>query len=244
MFFLTGLITLVSFYPLTAAAIVPGIQFVKPFGGKITKIQACQTPPGFILHIGPPVGGKYFLNPATSKIQAYGVIRPGVWTLGSAALIPINCSKGNTAGIGGFSVGGLLDSAIGSGLFAVRPVTLEMIEPGLGSQIMGAQLVGPGGSTFIGGDFGVELTGLSQGLGGVLSGLGVASSLMGGDFFGAGLTLASLFDPTGATTIAPLVFNLLGINFGKKPPSLGLAYPIIRIGTGRMPAQSGLIPAL
>ncbi|KKT63516.1 MAG: hypothetical protein UW81_C0007G0010 [Candidatus Giovannonibacteria bacterium GW2011_GWC2_44_9] len=215
----------------------------KPFGGKITKIQACMTPPGFILHIGPPMGGEYFLNPATSKIHAFGVIQPGVWTLGNAAPVPINCSKGNPAGIGGFSMGGLLGNAVSNGLLQVNPIEFVNIA-GAGTNIAtnvikGVEIVGPAGGLIVTGVLGETFSGLSgalSGLSGFLPGIGIISSLASGDFFGSALTLASLFDPTGITAIASLIFNLLGINFGKKPPSLGSAYPIIHIGTSEAPA--------
>lgn len=224
--------------PSFAAAAIPLIQPNVPFGGKITKIQACQSPAGFILHIGPPKGGKYFLNPDTTIINRHGVIEPGVWTLGSASPAPINCNKGNPDSIGGFSIGGLLDGAIDGGLLEMNVVTMEMIEPGsiFGSQIVGVEIVGAEGTLFIGGDLGLELAGLAD-LGGFLPGIGIISSLIGGDFLGAGLTLLGLFDPTGIIAVTSLVFNLLDINFGKKPPSLGSAYPIIRIGTGPAPAS-------
>lgn len=238
--FLAAITLLLPFYPVLAAQVLPDIQPLnKPFGGKIVKIQACMSPAGFVLTIGAPMGGKFFLNPATSKIHTYGVIKPGVWTLGSASPTPINCDKGNPAGISGFSMGGLLGGAIDSGLLEITPVTWEMLEPGsiFGSQFAGVELSGLGGSLFIGGEFGIELAGLVD-AGGILPGIGIISSLISGDFLGAGLTLLALFDPTGITQIASFIFNLLGINFGKKPPSLGSAYPIIRIGTGPAPTPS------
>lgn len=250
--FLAAITLLLPFYPVLAAQVIPEIQPLnKPFGGKITKIQACLTPPGFILTIGPPVGGKYFLNPATSKIHAHGVIQPGIWTLGNAAPTPINCDKGNPSGIGGFSIGGLLGSAVSSGLLKVNPIEFVNIAgagTGIATNVVkGVEIVGPAGGLVVTGALGEALSGLSgaiSGLGNFLPGIGIISSLASGDFFGSALTLASLFDPTGITAVASFIFNILGINFGKKPPSLGQAYPIIHIGTGPAPVPSFTPPIL
>ncbi|OGF63956.1 hypothetical protein A2661_02240 [Candidatus Giovannonibacteria bacterium RIFCSPHIGHO2_01_FULL_45_24] len=242
--FMAGIASLISFYPVTAsAAINPAdLRLNKPFGGKITKIQACKTPPGFVLHIGPPAGGKFFLDPATTIIHRYGVIEPKVWTLGSASPNPVNCSEGNPSAIDGFSMGGLLDSAVSGGLLEISPVTMEMLEPGsiFGSQIVGVEIVGPGGALFIGGDLGIQLAGLAEGLGWFLPGIGIISSLISGNFLGAGLSLAALFIPVigPIISIASFIFGLLGIDFGDDPPSLGSAYPIIRIGTGPEPVPA------
>lgn len=248
--FLIFAVFLSFFYPFseTKAAISP-IQQIKPFGGKITKIQACMSPAGFILTIGPPVGGKYFLDPAKSKIKAYGVIKPQVCVLGNASPAPINCDKGNPDGIGGFSVGGLLGGAVsGGGIVDMNVVTMETIEPGniFGSQIMGIELVGPGGALFIGGDLGIQLAGMVEGLGGILPGIGIISSLISGNFLGAGLGLAAVFVPVigPAIALASFIFSALGITFGKKPPSLGSAYPITEIGTGPKPAPIGICPQI
>jgi len=248
--FLIFAVSLSFFYPFSEVkAAIPPIQpLTKPFGGKITKIQACMSPSGFILYIGPPVGGKFFLNPATSQIKSYGVIRPGICTLGYASPAPINCDKGNPSGIGGFSIGGLLGSAVAGGLVDANVVTMEMIEPGniFGSQIMGVELVGPGGALFVGGDLGIQLAGLAEGLGGLLPGINIISSLASGNFLGAGLSLAGIFVPVigPAISIASFIFSALGINFGKKPPSLGSAYPIIQIGTTQKPVPPGICPQI
>src|SRR3989344_1699400 len=97
-----------------AAAIVnPNILFglfKKPFGGKITKIQACASPPGLILHIGPPIGGQYFLGQSTI-IHSYGVITPGVWTLGIAEPSAKTC-VGAQGGGGGFVLNGLAETGL------------------------------------------------------------------------------------------------------------------------------------
>jgi len=244
--FLIFAVFLSFFYPFSEAkAAIPLIQPLnKPFGGKITKIQACLTPPGFILHIGPPVGGKFFLNPATTIIHPYGVIQPGVWTLGNAAPVPINCSKGNPSGIGGFSIGGLMESA--GGILQINPIyAAGVFDPAIsGAQIIGAQIIGPLGAFQVTGPLAETLLSAAGGFGNILPGIGIISSLMGGDFFGAGISLVSLFvgGPIGAVVaVASAIFSFLGIGFGKKPPSLGSAYPIIHIGTGPAPNP---IPAL
>ena len=139
-------------------------------------------------------------------------------------------------------MGGLLDSAVSGGLLEISPVTMEMLEPGsiFGSQIVGVEIVGPGGALFIGGDLGIQLAGLAEGLGWFLPGIGIISSLISGNFLGAGLSLAALFIPVigPIISIASFIFGLLGIDFGDDPPSLGSAYPIIRIGTGPEPVPA------
>lgn len=80
-------------------------QGVLPFGGKILKIQACKTPPGLMLTIGPPVAGQYLLSPLT-VVFSYGAFIPGTWVLGNAANTAVAC-VGSPASLGGFSVGGL-----------------------------------------------------------------------------------------------------------------------------------------
>src|SRR3989344_784747 len=102
-----------------AAIINPDILsglFKKPFGGKITKIQACQSPPGLILHIGPPSGGQYFFDPASTILHQYKVVKPGVWTLGLAKPVAKTC-VGNPAGVGGFGVGDL------AGTISITPLS-------------------------------------------------------------------------------------------------------------------------
>lgn len=116
---MVGVMASMSFYPLLTAAQLPfSIPFVnKPFGGRITKIQACAEPPGLILHVGPPFsipgfenlwpwGGQYFLNPATSIIHPYGVVTPRIMVLGNATPIAITC-VGAKGGGGGFVLTGL-----------------------------------------------------------------------------------------------------------------------------------------
>ncbi|MEK7539272.1 MAG: hypothetical protein AAB595_01345 [Patescibacteria group bacterium] len=64
------------------------------FGGKIFgKITICVG--GFLLNIGPPVGG-LFLLPFGAKIYAFYTIAPGAWTLGTygpggACVAPDGC---------------------------------------------------------------------------------------------------------------------------------------------------------
>ena len=56
-------------------------SFAAGFGGKIFgKITLCST--GFLLNIGPPVGG-FFLLPFGAKLYAFYLFNPGVWTLGT-----------------------------------------------------------------------------------------------------------------------------------------------------------------
>lgn len=199
-----------------------------------------MSPPGFILHIGPPVGGKFFLDPATSKIKAYGVIKPGVWTKGTASPKATHCKKGNPSGIGGFSIGGLLGNSLSGGLVTVNPIYGgDILEPITGAtQIIGAEIIGPAGAFQIMGDAGIQLANMAEGLGGILPGISIISSLISGDFWGAGLSLAAIFIPVVGPflSVASFIFNALGITFGKKPPSLGSAYPIIQIGTSPAPA--------
>lgn len=245
---MASMASFLSFYPMIAAAAInpADFQITKGFGGKITKIQACMSPPGFILHIGPPMGGKYFLNPATSKIKAYGVIQPGVCVLGNALPATINCDKGNPAGIGGFSIGGLLGNAFSGGLVTVNPIYGgDVLEPVTGAtQIIGAEIIGPAGAFQIIGDTGIQLASIAGGLGGILPGISIISSLISGDFLGAGLSLAAIFVPVigPVIAIASFIFSALGINFGKKPPSLGSAYPIIQIGTTAKPVPANECP--
>ena len=55
----------------------------KLLGGRIQKMQICVKPPGLLLHIGPPVGGKYLVTAGT-KIYMYRALLPANWTLGTA----------------------------------------------------------------------------------------------------------------------------------------------------------------
>ena len=186
---------LLPFYPVLAAQVIPEIQPLnRPFGGKITKIQACQSPPGLILHIGPPSGGQYFLDPASSKVHAYGAIMPGVWTLGLAKPFAKAC-VGNPAGVGGFSAGGIA----GQGLSSISITPLSDGYGGISSVVIN----GPLGSVEIAGELGQILAGLSSFL--------------------------------AVVQIAYAIYSL--ISYLKKPPTLGPAYPIIRIGTGPAPSS-------
>ena len=176
-----------------AAIINPDILsglFKKPFGGKITKIQACQSPPGLILHIGPPSGGQYFFDPASTILHQYKVVKPGVWTLGLAQPVAKTC-VGNPAGVGGFGVGDL------AGTISITPLS-----DGYGG-ISSVVINGPLGSVEIAGELGQILAGLSSFL--------------------------------AVVQIAYAIYSL--ISYLKKPPTLGPAYPIIRIGTGPAPSS-------
>jgi len=175
-------------------------QLNKPFGGKITKIQACQSPPGLILHIGPPSGGQYFFDPASTILHQYKVVKPGVWTLGLAQPVTKTC-VGNPAGVGGFSAGGIAGQGLSS----------------------------------------ISITPLSDGYGGI-SGVEISSSFsntvvdVGGEL---GQTLAEFAQFIPYLQIAYLIYSVYKlISYLKKPPTLGPAYPIIRIGTGLAPAPA------
>lgn len=216
--FLAGLTALISFYPLIASAAINPADLLlnKPFGGKITKIQACQNPEGLLLHIGRNVcqdifchsfkfvGEKYLLTDS-SKIHQYYNITPGTWTLGLAEPVPVEC-RGNPSPIGGFSAGNLIDGALESGLIDVAPLLNEFDE------VIGTVFSGPLGEFIITGPFG---EGLAELISAVIPGLQIIS----------------------------LAFAVFSFAFPKKPPSLGSAYPIIRIGTGPEPA-SNLSPPL
>ena len=241
---LTATTLLLPFYPVLAAQIIPEIQPLnKPFGGKITKIQACQSPKGLLLTIGPPTNGKFLLT-NSSTIHAYGNVMPGIWTLGLADPTPVNC-RGNPSGIGGFSVGGLVGDALSGGSLSVLPVYGEGI---LGTTLAGADIVGPLGPMFsVTGPLAETLVGLSESgalsvIGPAISGdiFGVISSIFGDSF----LSTIGLFDPTGITQIISLAFTVFSFIFPKKPPSLGDGYPIIRIGTGPAPAPNFTPPIL
>lgn len=233
---MASLASLLSFYPLAAAAAIntANFQINKPFGGKITKIQACQSPKALLLTIGPPTGGKYLLT-NSSTIHAHGNITPGTWTLGSADPNAVNC-RGNPSGIGGFSAGGLVSEALGSGILSIEPVYGEGI---FGTTLIGAEIVDPVGSFIITGPLAETLVSLSES--GALS---VISSAISGDIAGAissvfgdqFLSYIGFFDPTGIAQIISLAFTVFSFVFPKKPPSLGNGYPIIRIGTGPKPA--------
>lgn len=184
---------------LASAAIVDpnilSLLFKKPFGGKITKIQACQSPPGLILHIGPPKGGQYFLAPGSSKVHEHGVIKPGVWTEGIAQPAAKTC-VGNPAGVGGFSAGGIAGEGLSS-------INITPLSDGYGG-ISGVLIEGPLGNVEIAGELGQILAGLSSFL--------------------------------TAVQVVYAIYSL--ISFLKKPPTLGPAYPIIRIGTGPGPTSA------
>lgn len=199
---MASLASLLSFYPLLAAAAINQADFQppKPFGGKITKIQACQSPPGLILHIGPPRAGQYFLDPASSKVHAHSVIKPGVWTEGIAQPSAKTC-VGNPASVGGFSAGGIAGEDLSS----------------------------------------ISITPLSDGYGGI-SGVEISSSFsntvvdVGGEL---GQILANFADFVPILQIASIIYKIYSlISLLKKPPTLGPAFPIIRIGTGPNPPVS------
>ncbi len=242
--FLAATTLLLPFYPALAAQVIPDIQPLnKPFGGKITKIQACVSPKALLLTIGPPAGGKFLLT-NSSIIHAHGNIIPGVWTLGLAESSAVNC-RGNPAGIGGFSVGGLVGNALSGGNLSILLVYGEGI---LETTLVGVDIVGPLGPMFsITGPLAETLASLSES--GALSVIGSAIS---GDIFGAlssafgdsFLSTIGLFDPTGITQIISLAFTVFSFVFPKKPPSLGNGYSIIRIGTGRVPVPSFSPPIL
>lgn len=233
-------ITFSLFYPfLEAKAATKVYEYTRGFGGKITKIQACSVPPGFVIHVGPPTPGKFFLNPATSSIHPYGVIMPGVWVLGNAAPTPMTCSEGNPKGIGGFGALGGLAGSTGS-LFSASTRLNEFDE------ISGITISGPLGGLRLEGQLGETLGGISNSLGGISDSIGnitsslgnigsafsIVGSLMSGDFVGAALSVITFFDPTGLTSLAKLF-----VSFLDDPPSLGSAYPIIHIGTSLYPAR-------
>lgn len=199
--FLAGTISFISFYPLAAAAAVntSNFQINKPFGGKITKIQACQSPPGLILHIGPPSGGQYFFDPAVTKLHQYKVVKPGVWTLGLAQPTAKTC-VGNPNSVGGFGVGDIAGEGLSS----------------------------------------ISITPLSDGYGGI-SGVEISSSFsntvvdVGGEL---GQQLAEFAQFIPYIQIALIIYKVYQlISALEKPPTLGPAYPIIRMGTGPAPAQ-------
>ncbi len=227
--FLLFCIISLTLYPLFyAQAAAFSYTPIKPFGGKIIKIQACQVPPGLIITVGAPVGGKYFFNFATTQLHAFGIIKPNVWVLGAAAPTPIYCSKGSDKNLPGFDIPGLASSG---GL----SLTGDMDAFG---NITGATISGPLGDLNITGSLGESLGSVAPNIVGnsssVLGPIGAIGSFASGDFFGGGLTIISMFDPTGITAVITLIlklFELMGINFTKKPPSLGFAYPILHIGT-------------
>lgn len=232
--FLAATTLLLPFYPALAVTAIPDFTINKHFGGRITKIQACISPKGLLLTIGPPIGGKYLLTDS-SIIHAYGNITPRTWTLGLADPTPVNC-RGNPNGIGGFSAGGLAGEALSSGILSVEPIYGEGI---LGTTLVGAEIVGPAGAFTITGPLAETLVSLSESgtlsvIGPALSGdiAGAISSVFGDSF----LSAIGLFDPTGITQIVSLAFTVFNFIFPKKPPSLGDGYPIIRIGTGPAPS--------
>ncbi len=235
--FLTAVIAFTPFYPALAAQVLPEIQPLnKPFGGKIIKIQACISPKALLLTIGPPTNAKFLLT-SSSTIHAYGNIMPGVWTLGLAEPNAVNC-RGNPAGIGGFSVGGLVGNAL-SGGFEINPIEFVNIV-GEGANITttvikGVEIIGPTGGFVVVGTLGEALAGLGEALGALP--IGAIASLIQGNFLGGGLGIIGFFDPTGITQIISLVFTIMNFIFPKKPPSLGNGYPIIRIGTGLAPSS-------
>lgn len=207
--FFTATALLLPFYPALAAQTIPKIQPLnKPFGGKITKIQACQSPAGLILHIGPPSGGQYFFDPAATKLHQYKTVMPGVWTLGLAQPVAKTC-VGNPAGVGGFSAGGIAGTALSS--LNVTPLLDDF-----GGEI-GVTISSSFSNTVveIGGEFGEALAeALVSGLGSIIS----------------------------VIQIAYAIYSL--IQALKKPPTLGPAYPIIRMGTGPAPASNFSPPLL
>lgn len=126
------------------------------------------------------------------------------------------------------------------GFLQVNPIfAAGVFDPAIsGAQIIGVEIIGPLGAFQVLGPAGEMLAEIAEGIGGFLPGLGIISSLFSGDFFGAGISLVGLIvgGPIGLAAVAiNTVFGFLGISFGKKPPSLGSAYPIIHIGTGPAP---------
>lgn len=115
--------TATLFFPLS-------IKAAGPFGGKINKIQICVKPPGLLLHIGPPVGGKYLLT-SGSKIYMYAAIRPSNWTLGLSRLQARSC-RGLPNSIGGMSLTSAVSGVMNLGkLQSLGSVGLQSLTPNL-----------------------------------------------------------------------------------------------------------------
>jgi hypothetical protein len=92
---------------LVASALMPFSAGADSFGGKITTIQACRTPPGLLLTVGPPKGGEFLLAPS-SIIFMCGVFKPGTYVLGNASGA-VTC-QGSSKLLGGFGIGNILGS--------------------------------------------------------------------------------------------------------------------------------------
>lgn len=55
-----------------------------PFGGPILDVRWCECPvPGYLITVGPPVGGMFIYSIAsTIPFPNYGILIPKTWTLG------------------------------------------------------------------------------------------------------------------------------------------------------------------
>ena len=123
----------------------------KLLGGRIQKMQICVEPlPGLLLHIGPPVGGKYLVT-AGAKIYMYRALLPANWALGTA-MPPVSC--------------------LGPPKLSVKGISLASVIPGLPKN----QSIGNLGS-FVGG-LGSS-GGIPGPLGGTSPGLSILTSAAG-----------------------------------------------------------------
>ncbi len=65
-----------------------------PFGGEILFVQRCQCPiPGFLIQVGPPVGGSFLYTPTTTLFPNGNIITPGTWLLGLHTGTPVGCGN-------------------------------------------------------------------------------------------------------------------------------------------------------
>lgn len=69
-----------------------GALGIKLLGGRITSTQKCDCQNSTLLEVGPPVGGRFMLTPATRRYR-YGVFNIGTWVLGIAGSNEMECSN-------------------------------------------------------------------------------------------------------------------------------------------------------
>lgn len=239
LFLLIAFFSMATLYPISAAAQIPApysYSGIKPFGGRIVGIEACQKPAAILLKIGPPMGGNFLLTDS-SKIYMYGNTSKGIWMLGNAGTAPVKCmgkrgllsinnlikivviavaiyytggafagATTETGGAAGLTAG--LEPAAGTGLAAPDPA-VGMVSPLESS----GPMLAPGG-----GGAGA----------GASTGAGIGSAAGGGGMFGA--------RAIGFGALAGGISSLTGsLPFGKKLKNLGTGYIIQIVGTSLSP---------
>ena len=67
-------------------------SLLEAFGGPILDVRWCECPvPGFLITVGPPVGGAFIYTVNTILFPYWGILITNTWTLGLHNGIPVGC---------------------------------------------------------------------------------------------------------------------------------------------------------